>query len=158
MDTASHHEEMRSYWASYNAKEEAKLAWEKLLRDSYGKHVVEAKRHCFHCLAHGQMVFPWHKEAMSLRNPVPQFGWSLIDHVSLWRIGKHPLVYVSQPYTHGGESLTEKVPEFANYCSSIGLELVVDERATFYFPGHPTEILGITIWNIAVRDQYRIPD
>lgn len=54
------------------------------------------------------------------------------DHVSLWLKGGKPDVYVSQPYALGVDTLRE----MARMADDHGLDVHVDAKSSWWFPGH----------------------
>lgn len=119
--------------------------WEATLRRWYGDEVVRAAHDCLHCLARGSMLFQWHAE---MARPRLVCDCEAFDHFSLWRIGREPLVFVTQPYGIRHEDMRKLL----NFCDTNGLELEIDERAAYHLPG---SVVGITLWNRAVRQKYR---
>ena len=133
---------------------EARTAWITMLHTRYGPDVVEAKLECLHCLTRGKMLFQFHMVSHEHARIAHEIGLgfhanTVIDHYSLWRIGPEPLVFVTQPYHVTHDDLRGMLA----YCDAHGLELELDQWAAFHYP---SGVVGIAIWNRAVRAKYML--
>lgn len=128
-------------------EQEGKKAWLETLRHWYGDEVVQSRDACFHCLARGKVLHQWHEESGMRLGGVPKGAESAFDHTSLWRIGNEPLAFVTQPYHFRHETMRTLL----DYCDQHGLEMEIDEAASFHYHGH---CVPIVIYHRATREKY----
>lgn len=123
-----------------------KDVWLEALKYWYGDGVEQAMHRCMDCLIHGKMLYEGHR-VIDQSTPSPDDTDDAYGHQSLWRIGNEPLVYVMQPYILGHDD----IGMWLDFCDRYNLELELDVRAAFH---EPSEGVGVTIWNRAVRQNH----
>ncbi len=62
------------------------------------------------------------------------------DHSSLWGRDGKPLVFLSQPYPIGNDTIVESVA----FCQRLGLSMAISTWPSFHFPG---AVLSVEYWN-----------